>query len=171
MSTNKSLDNSIARGAISKLFSILSTWNPASDGLTLEISVQSPSDSEHWFKNCYFGADDEDEDAIFGEGNQLQKIISKLHDPEHGWVDGQQVATPAVGAILRLYKEVRLNFKEELPKVNAVTHFVPAPTMPSSVCYQNSGLLLDKLPRLECLVYEPWQEWGRIEQKINDMGK
>jgi hypothetical protein len=151
--TSQSLDNSIARVAISKLFSILSTWNPASDGLTLEISAQPPSDSERWFKSRYFGADDVDEDAYFG--SQLQKTTSKLHDLKHCWVDGQQVAPPEVGAILRLYEEVRLNFKEELPKVDAVTHFVLRRQCRRRFAPRTLGLLLDKPPRLECLVYKP----------------
>jgi hypothetical protein len=167
----KSGNNSVAREAISKLFSILSTWNPASDGLTLEISAQSPSDSEHWFKNCYFGADDEDEDATFDSGNQLQKTASKLHDPKHGWVDGQQVAAPDEGAILRLCQEVELNFKEKLPKVHAVTRFILRRQCRRRFAPRTLGLLLDKLPRLECIVYEPWRVWGRMEQQINDMGK
>lgn len=40
---------SIIRDTIWTLFSILSTWDPASD-LTLELKAYSPSDSEHWFK-------------------------------------------------------------------------------------------------------------------------
>jgi len=63
-------DQSILARAISKLFSILSTWNPVGGGLTLELSAQSPSDSEHWFKNYCFGAYDEDEDGIFELENQ-----------------------------------------------------------------------------------------------------
>ncbi|KAL0943481.1 uncharacterized protein CTRU02_201368 [Colletotrichum truncatum] len=38
------------------LFSILSTWNPHGD-LSLDISIYSPSDSEHWFKYLTFMPD------------------------------------------------------------------------------------------------------------------
>ncbi|KAH6989369.1 hypothetical protein BKA56DRAFT_611630 [Ilyonectria sp. MPI-CAGE-AT-0026] len=79
---------------ISKLFSFFSTWNSTDDGLTLELNAYSPSNSEHWFQNCYFGADDEDEEAIFQSSNHSQEVTANLHHPKHGWVDGPQVASP-----------------------------------------------------------------------------
>ena len=77
--------------AISKLFSILSSWEPTGKNLILEISAQSPSDSKHWFKNLYFGAGGEDEDIAFESGNELEEAAAKWHDPKHGWLNGQQV--------------------------------------------------------------------------------
>lgn len=166
-----SSNDSIIRRAISKLFSILSTWNPAGDDLTLELSVQSPSDSEHWFKNCYFGADDEDEDVISGSGNQLPDTTAKLHDPRHGWVDGQQVTSLGDFAVLRLCGEVMLSFQEELPEVHAVTRFVLRRQCRRRFAPRTLWLLLDKLPRLEYAIYEPWQAWDRMEQEMHDKGK
>ncbi|ELR01805.1 hypothetical protein GMDG_00905 [Pseudogymnoascus destructans 20631-21] len=49
---------SIIRDAIRTLFSILGTWDPASD-LTLELKAHSPSDSKHWFKNHGFAPNDD----------------------------------------------------------------------------------------------------------------
>ncbi|KAH6975172.1 hypothetical protein BKA56DRAFT_688820 [Ilyonectria sp. MPI-CAGE-AT-0026] len=51
-------NNKIIVPAIAKLFSILSTWKSVKEGLMLELNAYSPSDPEHWFKNCYFGASD-----------------------------------------------------------------------------------------------------------------
>lgn len=80
--------------AVLKPFSILSTWNLTDDGLTLQLNAYFPSDSEHWCQNCYFGADDEGQQAISQSGDHSQASTPNLHDPKHGWVDGQQVAAP-----------------------------------------------------------------------------
>ncbi len=91
-------NDSIVSKGIWKLFSILSAWKLAS-GLTLELNAHSPSDSDHWFKDYYFASDDEgNEDATSG-----QEIDHKWHDPQHGWINGQQVQTPPASAILRLF--------------------------------------------------------------------
>lgn len=154
-----SSNTSIISRAISKLFTILATWNATGDGLTLELSAQSPSDAEHWFKNCYFGTESE---------TQPQE---RIHDPTHGWVDGQQVASPSRSAVQRLYEWIRLSFREELPVLHAVTKLVLRRQFRRRIAYGGLRLLLDKLPRLECMVYEPWQVWARLEQQLYDEGK
>ncbi|KAK1772839.1 hypothetical protein QBC33DRAFT_31227 [Phialemonium atrogriseum] len=160
-----SSNNTIISRAISKLFTILSTWNPAGDGLALELSAQSPSDTEHYFKNFYFGTDDEDKDILFDPKNHLQEFI---HDPKHGWVDGQQVAAPCHVSLRRLYEEVRLTSREELPVLHVVTKLVLRRQFRRRLNIRALRLLLDKLPRLECIVYEPWQVWGRMQQRYYD---
>ncbi|KAM4054386.1 hypothetical protein HRG_014879 [Hirsutella rhossiliensis] len=49
-------DNILITTAFQDLFSALSTWEPNGD-LLLDVSVHSPSDSEHWFKYLTFGPD------------------------------------------------------------------------------------------------------------------
>lgn len=139
--------------------------------MTLEFNAYSPSDSEHWFQNCYFGADDEDQEAISQSGDHSQETTAN-HDPKYGWVDGQQVASPSQAiAVLRLYEAVQLGF-EKLPKIHAVTSFVLRRQFhrqftPDTMCH-----LLDKLPRLESVVHEPWRACFRIEQEmVNNEGK
>jgi hypothetical protein len=58
---------------------------------------------------------------------------------------------------LRLCEEVKLNFKEKVLKVHAVTRFVLRRQCRRRFAPRTPGLLLDKLPRLECIVYEPWR--------------
>lgn len=157
--------------AISKLFSILSTWEPTGKNLILEISAQSPSDSKHWFKNLYFGAGGEDEDIVFESGNQLQEAAAKWHDPKHGWLNGQQVTAPSVSALLRIFDEMLFWFKNPLPKVHAVTTFVLRRQCRRRFCAEDLSRLLGRLPRLECIVYEPWRGWNRFDQKFYDQGK
>jgi hypothetical protein len=150
-------NNSIIRQAVLKLFSILSTWNAGEEGLTLELSAQSPSDSKHWFKNHHFGSDDEEP-------------AGKLDDPKHGWIDNQQAAVPGGLAVLRLFETVEL--KLELPEVYAVSSFIlrrqcHRQFTPGALC-----LLFSKLPRLETVMYEPWQEWySFFAPGIRDQGK
>lgn len=146
--------------AISKLFAILATWDPAGDGLTLELSVQCPSDAEHWFQYCFFGID--------GEENQLRRSI---HDPKHGWVDGQQVTAPTLSSVMRLYDSVWLYFQEDLPVLQMVTKLVVRRQCRRRFHSIALKLLLDKLPRLECMVYEPWQQWDRKAQPLYDQRK
>jgi hypothetical protein len=169
-SNHKSNDMTV-KLAISKLFSILSTWEPTGENLTLEISAQSPSDSKHWFKNLYFGARGEDEDIAFESGDQLKEAAAKWHDPKHGWLNGQQVTAPSASALLRIFDEVWFWFKKPLPKVRAVTTFILRRQCRRRFCAEVLSRLFDKLPRLECIVYEPWRGWNRIDQNIYDDGK
>ncbi|KAM0426055.1 hypothetical protein ACHAPT_008686 [Fusarium lateritium] len=88
-------NHSTISGGIWKLFQALSTWKTAK-GLTLELNAHSPSDSEHWFKNCHVAPYDEDAAPV-------QDIDCSWHDPQHGWINGQQVKGPPQNAILRFY--------------------------------------------------------------------
>ncbi|OIW32387.1 hypothetical protein CONLIGDRAFT_678788 [Coniochaeta ligniaria NRRL 30616] len=115
--------SSVCSRAISKLFTILAAWNPTGHGLTLELSAQSPSDAEHWFKNYYFGADGEDEDDI--SESDSRRLRPRIHDPKHGWVDGYQVAAPGNSyALERLYEGLWLTPPEDLPVLQVVTKLV-----------------------------------------------
>ncbi|OAF58728.1 hypothetical protein VC83_04953 [Pseudogymnoascus destructans] len=77
---------SIIRDAIRTLFSILGTWDPASD-LTLELKAHSPSDSKHWFKNHGFAPNDDGAGAASSRQDGYdtlflaQLLLSKAHNP------------------------------------------------------------------------------------------
>ncbi|KAK4187933.1 hypothetical protein QBC35DRAFT_550905 [Podospora australis] len=76
------------------LFSILSTWEP-SGHLILDISIYSPSDSEHWFKYLTFLPD---------HASALQTIPTKAYDGyEHGWMCGSRDAPPPEDAIRKIF--------------------------------------------------------------------
>ncbi|KAI3328998.1 hypothetical protein HD806DRAFT_481340 [Xylariaceae sp. AK1471] len=163
-----SRNDSIIRKAISKLFSILSTWDPADSNLTLELSVQSPSDSEHWFKNYYFGTSIEDKHTTPETENQLQEVAYKWHHPKHNWIDGRQVATPNSQALLRLFGTVHLHFPEALSEVRVVTSFVIRRQVRRRFTATTLRLLFEKLPRLEHIIWEPWREWSTPINKYYD---
>ncbi|KAK3293732.1 uncharacterized protein B0H64DRAFT_419396 [Chaetomium fimeti] len=101
---------SISHG-IWSLLRILGTWELANNGLangvTLELSAYSPSDTEHWFKNYHFTPD--------ADGNNGDNC--KPDDPVHGWINGQQVVSPPATAIPRLFSMVHLGFQRDIPQV------------------------------------------------------
>ncbi|KAF0321442.1 oxoglutarate iron-dependent oxygenase [Colletotrichum asianum] len=155
--------------AISKLFSILHQWQ-AGGGLALELSIQSPSDREHNFKNLYFGGDNENgyPDIDCSGYPSAETPSATIHDPKHGWIDGVQVHAPREGAILRIFEPTRLRNTANLPLVPAVTKFVLRRQCRRQIEPKTLGHLLSKLPRLESLIYEPWQQWSKGEQKSRD---
>jgi len=81
--TSSDRNGSTISKAIWKLFDILSAWESGPEherrDLTLELSAHSPSDSKHWFKNCYFTSDNKDI-----EGAASNCSTSSWHDTEHG---------------------------------------------------------------------------------------
>ncbi|KAI3535884.1 hypothetical protein CABS01_00789 [Colletotrichum abscissum] len=163
-------DGRMARRAITKLFSILSQW-PVVEGaeLTLELSFQSPSDKEHCFKNLYFGGVGEDEDLKFDRpGHRLPHLDSKhsFHDSQHGWMNGRQVDAPNGNSFSRIFQPLHLTFKEGLPQVKAITRFVLRRQCRRWIEPRVLGFLFDKLPRLQSLIYEPWQSLDKMAQDL-----
>ncbi|RWA09898.1 hypothetical protein EKO27_g5197 [Xylaria grammica] len=143
----------IVSKAIWKLFSILSTWDPAGS-LALEINVYSCSDCEHFFKNFYLSSDY----VQYAKGTAPdlwgERII--FHDPPHGWSLGAQVRSPPRLAMLRLFRPIHLRFRQVLPQVGAVTSLIIRRQLRRCIAEYGLGLLLRSLSRLEHLCYEPW---------------
>lgn len=146
-------DNTIVRGTLLKLFSILSTWQPAGR-LLLELNAFSRSDSEHWFKNYYFGLEHED------GGNLVlqQETTARWHDPDHGWVNGQQVKAPPVSALLRIFSPLCSGLPGNLPEVHAITGLVIRRQLRRQISPETLRILFKRLPKLESVVYEPWHD-------------
>jgi hypothetical protein len=168
-----SSNNAIITRAISKLFGILATWKASSgSGLTLELSAQSPSDNQHWFKHFYFGTKSTNDDENGYAASILDSQNDGLHEhtnyPYHDLIDGRQVVNPSGFAVLRLFERVGLNFKVELPTVPVVTKLVLRRQCRRRFDGKALGVLLEKLPRLECLVYEPWRGWPGVKQRYDE---
>lgn len=157
--------SSIIRANILKLFSALSTWQPTGR-LILELNAYSPSDSEHWFKNYHFGLEHEDD----GDLAHQQEATTGRHDPNHGWVNGQQVEAPRALAILRLFSPLCLSLPKKLPEVHAVTGLVIRRQIRRQISPAALRLLWERLPRLESIVYEPWHAWWRSWKIMRDKG-
>lgn len=160
--SRQSQHSSIFRAAIQKLFTVLSTWKPT-DSLVLELNTFSPSDSEHWFKNYCFGSDAHTDEEY--EQQQQQEAPSRWHDPKHGWIDGRQVESPSAIAMSRLFAPICLRSLESIPEVHAVTRLVIRRECRRQIIPPVLRLLLQKLPRLQNMVYEPWRAC-RLNLKI-----
>ncbi|KAF4500722.1 F-box domain containing protein [Fusarium agapanthi] len=151
----------IVREAITRLFSILTTWR---EPLTLELNVYCPSDSQHWFKNSYFGAPGEDKFEC-----QIPSD-DPIHDPDHGWFGGIVTEAPPDDALRRPFGLSELSFRESLPLVNAVTKFVLRRQCRQQFRPEILRHIWSRLPNLEEICYEPWQSHLNVAQKDSDMG-
>lgn len=132
-------NSSVISSGIWKLFCVLGKWK-TTNGLTLEVNAHSPSDSEHWFKHHSFFPD--------GDAVPVQETDCTWHDPQHGWVHGQQVKSPPEEAVLRLFSTTYLSFKQGLPQVDVVTCFIIRRQLRRRLSQESLGFILEKLPRL-----------------------
>ncbi|GAB0133847.1 hypothetical protein EsDP_00002241 [Epichloe bromicola] len=153
-----SMADTIVGKNIVKLFSILSDWYPAQTKLTLEISIYSPSDAQHCFKNYLFGAHGEEDTPR-----------PSWNDHKHFWCQGKQVALPEQEALLRIFSMLKPRIKRSLPKVHAVTKFVIKRQMRKRLGKATLSLLWNRLPRLEEVIYEPWRVWHANIQELYDL--
>ncbi|KAF4979132.1 hypothetical protein FZEAL_4622 [Fusarium zealandicum] len=158
--SRSSKNNALAGRAVFKLFSILANWGATDNGLTLELTAYSPSDSQHCFKDSYVGAHGEEELMKLRFKDSLRDASAFVHDLAHGWDEGQRFLSPSKPSIVRLYGLLQLRFPEELPEVKAVTKFVLRRQCRRRFVFDSFRQIFDKLPRLECLIYEPWQAWS-----------
>ncbi|KFZ19476.1 hypothetical protein V502_03631 [Pseudogymnoascus sp. VKM F-4520 (FW-2644)] len=150
-----SRQRTIIKDAIWTLFSILSTWEPASD-LTLELKAHSPSDSEHWFRNHDFAPnEDGTEAATSTQDGDCGEISSKWHDPKHGWVNGQRVKTPPWLTLSRFFQSGPIGLQKTFPQVNTVTCLIIPRQFRSWLHPLDVWRISGSLCRLERLVYEP----------------
>lgn len=158
--------------AIWGLFGILSTWGP-SESLVLDISVHSPSDPQHYFKQLQFGSD-----AIPEANNAQGTIIS--HNSCHGWVKFQQVILPseeaiedAIDSYFWYFQDIEMtgDFWRGLPEVTAVTGFLLRRQTRRRWEPETLRAILGRLPRLQEFYYEPWREWSRADQQDTDERK
>ncbi|OPB41505.1 hypothetical protein A0O28_0082250 [Trichoderma guizhouense] len=136
----------IVSQAIMKLFTALSTWDKGN--LTLELNVNSLSNSEHWFKPLYFSNDRT-------EGDDGRKV----NDRNHGWVNGQQTRPAPEEAVRRMFRPIKLDKsfeREPLPKVICATKFVIRRQLRRCLSPAGISAMLEALPLLEHMSYEPW---------------
>ncbi|KAJ3466629.1 hypothetical protein MRS44_004193 [Fusarium solani] len=158
-------NNKIMAEAITRLFFLLANWKQNGGGLTLELNAYSPSDSEHWFKGCYFGAPDE----VLGSECPPQRglLAPAIHYPNHGFWHGP----PTDDALRRPFEPTTLRFQEELPSIQAVTQFFLRRQCRRQLDPSTLSYLWAKLPQLGEVRYEPWQLSEGVSQDVWDSGK
>jgi hypothetical protein len=173
-------DNNSITTAFQELFSTLSTLEPNKD-LLLDISVYSPSDSEHWFKYLTFGPDTTSDECDLSQRTE-QSILVKLDDHQHNWVAGSQKSTPPQACIDKVFDEIMgegpFNDDEEedrwwqqLPLVPAVTGVLLRQQNRRRWKPTALAQMFSRLPRLQEICYEPWREWYDCQQEWTDQCK
>ena len=170
-------ENSLITTAFQDLFSTLSVWEPGSS-LLLDISVYSPSDSEHWFKYLTFEPDVAS-DMCSRDIDAEQLMLVKANDPHHGWVAGSSVSVPSYLAIEKVFGEImgegpfddeeeEGQWWQQLPLVPAVTGVLIRQQTrrrwkPAALAH-----MFARLPGLQEIHYELWREWSTVQQKWTD---
>ncbi|EGU88808.1 hypothetical protein FOXB_00651 [Fusarium oxysporum f. sp. conglutinans Fo5176] len=150
-------NNRLMSKAVTKLLTILSTWNTTGP-LTLELNASSASDSKHWFKNFRFN---DEHDAPYSRDSviPMEGMHSDWHDPKHGWENGVRVKPPPISANKRLFGLINLNGPPySILNVNAVTRFMIRRQFRHRLGPREFASLLSKFSRLTDLVYEPWPQ-------------
>lgn len=170
-------DNILITTAFEYLFSTLSTWEP-NNNLLLDISVHSPSDSEHWFKYLTFWPDSPSGHCGLSLCNE-QSILVKPDDHQHSWIAGSQKSTPSRDGIHKVFDEImgegpfdndekEDQWWQQLPLVPAVTGVLLR--QQSRRRWKPTALaqMFSSLPRLQEIYYEPWREWYETQQRWTD---
>ncbi|KAL3478451.1 hypothetical protein BJX99DRAFT_245588 [Aspergillus californicus] len=174
-------DNTLITTAFLDLFSILSAWAP-NGNLQLDISVHSPSDSEHWFKYLTFGPDtpsDECDRDICAE----QSMLVKLDDHKHDWPTGPRIRrqdlAPLRAGILKVFDRImgegpfvddeqENQWWQQLPLVPVVTGVLLRQQTRRRWKPTALAQMFARLPRLQEIHYEPWRPWTENDQRWTD---
>ncbi|KAK0130184.1 hypothetical protein ONS96_000708 [Cadophora gregata f. sp. sojae] len=178
-----STGNILVTKSFQALFSTLSVWEP-SGSLLLDISIYSPSDSEHWFKYLTFEPDvlantsGQDQHAI---QTMLAKAKAKTEvtDHHHGWVAGSRKSVPSDTAVEKLFEEImdlgpfdddeeESQWWKQLPLVPAITGVLLRQQNRRRWRPATLGHIFALLPGLQEIHYEPWREWLDIQQRWTD---
>lgn len=139
--------------------------------MVLDISIYSPSDSQHWFKYLTFMPDTPPNMPV-GGGISLEQTVSDkvYHDPQHGWVDDLQHSAPPESALSKVFyeimdegpfdsEELELQRWDQLASVPAVTTLLLRQQNRRRWKPRALAHLFACFPRLQEVNYEPWREW------------
>lgn len=169
-------ENATIMTTLQKLFSILNHWGSDSN-LTLDISVYSPSDSEHWFPHLTF-----EPDIPWSTGGHNQVVEqagrARAADDQHGSNNVTGAAINRVfGEIMNPDHVIFLPFANDeqedewwqrLPLVTAVTSVLLRQQSRRRWKPRALAQMLSRLPMLRELHYEPWREWCNEDQDSRD---
>lgn len=168
------LDQKTFQEAILRLFSILSSWErgmgtPLVTGLLVEVSAISSSDVEHTFQaDAYLDADD------FSQGiHAVQTDVTEPHNPWHGWSHGQRTEPPRLAALYKLFcNGLFPDFRDQpIPQVPVIQTLLIRRQTRRMIGIEALQGVLQSLPRLETLVFEPWRTFWRSTSWGYDVDK
>ncbi|KAF6832706.1 hypothetical protein CMUS01_06812 [Colletotrichum musicola] len=166
-------NHNLVRKAIEKLWAILSREEMA--GLTLELSMQSPSDKEHSFKNFYFGGEHEgwifDPLAPPTQRPNMERNLRAGHDEWHHWIHDRNTTAPSEYSLERIFGGVYYSVPRtpaSIPRLPVVDRLeirrqTRRPFEPHLL--EN---LVKQLPGLKYFTFEPWQKWHVQAQQAQD---
>ncbi len=166
-------DNTRITKAFSDLFSGLSTWEP-NGTLLLDISVHSPSDSEHWFNYLTFRPDIPSNKTDWDPYDEDQAMPVNA--------DGHQHSPLTSHAISKVFDEImgegpfdtdeqENQWWQQLPLVPAVTGVLLRQQTRRRWKPVALAHMFARLPGLQEIHYEPWREWYDIQQQWTDQCK
>ncbi|KAI1763905.1 hypothetical protein GGR53DRAFT_520690 [Hypoxylon sp. FL1150] len=162
--------------AMHDLFWNLSAWDSSQPEkrLALDISIYSPSDSEHYFKYLTFGPDTPSHDQKLASSNQLD-------DHKHGWIAGKPHFAPPRKALEYVHREfldkTSCIFWDEENEMRWWQSLPEAPVV-SSILFRLQNrrrftpttlkCMFSRLPNLETIHYEPWRCWSLDDEAVTD---
>ncbi|PTB47055.1 hypothetical protein M441DRAFT_64297 [Trichoderma asperellum CBS 433.97] len=175
--TTSPRENTLIVTAIHNLFSVLSTWE-SSNNLSLDITVYSPSDSEHWFPHLTFEPDTPWSTSDPGQEVEQTGLVRAADDP-HDWVTSPLGLISPDYALLKVFGDIMTlgpfdhdkqedEWWQRLPLVSAVTNVLLRQQNRRRWKPRTLAQMLARLPRLRGLHYEPWREWADEEQESRD---
>ncbi|KAF5585288.1 hypothetical protein FPCIR_8369 [Fusarium pseudocircinatum] len=159
--------------AFQGLFSILSEWNQDSE-LMLDISIYSPSDSQHWFPYLTF-MPDSPSDRLEGSGLELTTMNQSYHDPPLGWVTGFRHSAPPPAAVHKAFHRImqeealdsdqsEFQWWNQLPSVSSVTSILLRQQNRRRWKPRALAHMLARFPRLQEIYFEPWRGWDILQR-------
>ncbi|PTB69996.1 hypothetical protein BBK36DRAFT_1110106 [Trichoderma citrinoviride] len=175
----RNTDSYMIMVALLDVFSVLSTWEPQGS-LQLDISVYSPSDSEHWFKYLTFEPDEPSNEYNRLRRRDLERSIThNCEDWQHGWRGGRRRFAPDRWAIHKIFNRFMGNgpFSEDEQEEEYWRQLPLAPAVKSVLLRQQNRRrwnptalagIFARLPGLLDVHYEPWREWSHAQQIPTD---
>ncbi|TLS25752.1 hypothetical protein PpBr36_07922 [Pyricularia pennisetigena] len=161
--------------AINSLFQELSVWGPpyarGDKGVTLELSMWSPSDNKYSFQDIDLG--EGDWFTSFPEiEDDFERHTFALHAPTHGWVLGSRVRSATRMEWQKLRHFICLEDDIDMPSVVAVTGLLLRRQTRTDLHVSAYNAICARLPNLAHVHLEMWQEWeeARIKDKTIELG-
>ncbi|KAF2737993.1 hypothetical protein EJ04DRAFT_589756 [Polyplosphaeria fusca] len=138
--------------------------HPPGGNMTLDISIHSPSDSQHHFKYIRFEP-----------ANTLSSRNPPKPTPYHVSTHSPSVPLPSVLAIHKIFWDIEVgadseerDFWPSVPTVPCITHLLLRRQTRRRWGGDNLIPLIARLPNLQDLCYEPWRKWTPLMQHETD---
>lgn len=175
-------DVAILASGFRNLFSTLSTWGPDS-GILLDISVYSPSDSEHWMQYSPLRPDIPLDEC--GRSQDMEQApLPNAVRYEDDWIVGNEDCVCRLSSTLSKCfgvignedsvfdgEEKEALWWQGLPLVPAVTGILLRQQTRRQWSPITLAHIFSRLPRLQEIYYEPWMDTDPDAQTFLDEGK